>query len=144
MEEEPEIDLTVFLARQKLEDAYTIDNLEDPVRYDADDDDIDTSLANFSITATARDTNTRKGKVQTIEWNEELEIMSREKAAADAHRGTVYDIECHGFISLTIYVDMKARFRDKIEKQTFRPAQKTQPARKQGEGLTHLPNAIIC
>ena len=28
-----------------------------------------------------------KGRVQTTEWDEELESMSREKAAADANRG---------------------------------------------------------
>ena len=28
-----------------------------------------------------------KGKVQAMEWDEELENMSREKAAADANRG---------------------------------------------------------
>jgi hypothetical protein len=28
-----------------------------------------------------------KGKVQTIEWDEELENLSREKATADASRG---------------------------------------------------------
>ena len=28
-----------------------------------------------------------KGRVETVEWDEELENMSREKAAADANRG---------------------------------------------------------
>jgi hypothetical protein len=28
-----------------------------------------------------------KGRIETVEWDEELETMSREKAAADANRG---------------------------------------------------------
>lgn len=58
-----------------------------------DDDDIDTSLAHFSTTpGTAV---SKKGKVQQIEWDASLDSLSREKAAADATRGSHHPVPVH-------------------------------------------------
>lgn len=80
---EPEVDLSSFLERQRLsgDEQLTV------VAPNEDQDDIDISLAHHGVRAQVI-ANQRKGKVQQIEWDESLEILSREKATADATRGT--------------------------------------------------------
>ena len=80
VEEEPEVDLSEFLARQKLEDIPQTNLKEDS------DDDVDTSLAHLSSNPTAA-SRSRKGNIQQIEWDEGLEEIKREKEIADANRG---------------------------------------------------------
>jgi hypothetical protein len=53
-----------------------------------DDDDVDYELAHISSHRNPPSTS-QKGRAQTIEWDAELEEMSREKAAADASRGNL-------------------------------------------------------
>ncbi|TCD63139.1 hypothetical protein EIP91_005898 [Steccherinum ochraceum] len=84
---EPEVDLSSFLARQKLVDDPPSPPLPE------DDDDVDTSIQIHSTSAVP--VNDKKGKIQEIEWDESLEKMRQEKAAADAAR------------------DLKQRFRSK-------------------------------
>ena len=53
-----------------------------------DEDEVDSSLAHISskgIKSPATDT--RKGKAQQVEWDRELDEMTREKAAAEAQWG---------------------------------------------------------
>ena len=50
------------------------------------DDDVDHELAHISSHRNPPSTS-HKGRIQTIDWDAELEEMSREKAAADASRG---------------------------------------------------------
>ncbi|KZT37711.1 hypothetical protein SISSUDRAFT_1022543 [Sistotremastrum suecicum HHB10207 ss-3] len=77
-EPEPEVDLSAFLARQRLDDAPS---LLTPARTDADDiDDIDTSLAHL----TSSKSDARKGKAQSIQWDDSLDQLQREKASAEA------------------------------------------------------------
>ncbi|OSD03751.1 hypothetical protein PYCCODRAFT_193879 [Trametes coccinea BRFM310] len=98
--EEPEVDLSSFLERQKLSVSAGPSALLSP---DDEDDDVDTSLAH--ITSNLRPpAQSKKGKVQQIEWDAELEELSREKAAADATR------------------ELKERFRAQTAKQRGRPA----------------------
>ncbi|KAG1763732.1 hypothetical protein EV702DRAFT_1182714 [Suillus placidus] len=85
---EPEVDLSSFLARQRLSD-----------------------VSETTVVAVPR-----KGRVQAIEWDAELEEMSREKGAADASR------------------DLKARFRAKSEKLKAKPLFSRD--RKQGRMIT--------
>ena len=54
-----------------------------------DDEDVDKSLAHIGNGARAL-AQSKKGRVQQIEWDAELEEMSREKAAADATRGAYW------------------------------------------------------
>ncbi|KAG1750493.1 uncharacterized protein EDB91DRAFT_1244070 [Suillus paluster] len=96
---EPEIDLSSFLERQRLSDVSEVTAAVAPP---VDDDDIDHDLAHISSHRNPPPTS-QKGRVQTIEWDAQLEEMSREKAAADASR------------------DLKARFRAKSEKLKSKP-----------------------
>ncbi|KAG2135386.1 uncharacterized protein EDB93DRAFT_826863 [Suillus bovinus] len=110
---EPEIDLTSFLARQRLSDAPTVVAVAQ-----VDDDDIDHELAHISSHRIQPPTS-QKGRVQTIEWDAELEEMSREKAAADASR------------------DLKTRFRAKSEKLKVKPLVSRDI--KQGDNYSEAP-----
>ncbi|KAG2029758.1 hypothetical protein BDR03DRAFT_906457 [Suillus americanus] len=94
---EPEIDLSSFLARQRLSDVPPVVAVPQ-----VDDDDVDHELAHISSHRVLPPTS-QKGRVQVIEWDAELEEMSREKAAADASR------------------DLKTRFRAKSEKLKAKP-----------------------
>ncbi|KAH7924987.1 hypothetical protein BV22DRAFT_1065699 [Leucogyrophana mollusca] len=95
---EPEVDLSAFLEKQKLSDS-----VEPQIAPPADDDDdIDHTLAHISSRRQAP-SQSKKGRVQSIEWDEDLDDMSREKAAAEAAR------------------DLKARFRAKTEKLRAKP-----------------------
>lgn len=76
---EPEVDLSSFLARQRLQDESTTSVPE------VEDDDVDTTLDFHSAAPGAKES--KKGKIRQIEWDESLEQMTREKAAADATRG---------------------------------------------------------
>lgn len=80
----PEVDLAAFLERQRLSDlAPPLSGAPDA----REDDEIDHSLAH--ITSQRQPAlQSKKGRVQTIEWDESLEQMSREKAAAEANRGS--------------------------------------------------------
>lgn len=87
---EPEVDLSSFLERQRLSEGK-LPTVIPPE--EEDDSDIDTSLVNHSLSPQAV-ANSKKGKVQHIEWDESLETLSREKANADATRGL-----CHSVVS---------------------------------------------
>ena len=78
--EEPEVDLTAFLEKQK-EKGLDV-GLEDK----KDDDDVDHELAHISSKG-IRQAVDRKGKVTTIEWDEDLAELDKEKKAAEAHWG---------------------------------------------------------
>ncbi|KAH9916387.1 uncharacterized protein BXZ73DRAFT_92492 [Epithele typhae] len=95
---EPEVDLSALLERQKLSDsAPTVEP-----RPEEDEDDIDENAARIlGIGKPA--SGTKKGRVQQIEWDAELEEMSQEKAAAEAAR------------------DLKARFKAQTARQRARP-----------------------
>lgn len=78
---EPEVDLSAFLERQRLSPRPS----SAPPPPD-EVDDIDATVAHIG----KAQTHSKKGRVQQIEWDEELENMSREKAAAEATRGGSY------------------------------------------------------
>ena len=80
---EPEVDLSDFLARQRLDDAASIPK----PKTEPDEDEVDHSLAHLTSVGFRSAQKPMKGRVQTKEWDEELENMIREKAAADANRG---------------------------------------------------------
>ncbi|KAI0944387.1 hypothetical protein AcW1_002115 [Taiwanofungus camphoratus] len=88
---ESEVDLSSFLERQRLSPQPS--SAPPPP-----DEDVDTSLARLTPYQ-SRAAQSKKGKVQQIEWDAGLEELSREKAAAEAKW------------------DLKARFRSQTEKQ---------------------------
>ena len=83
-EVEPEVDLSNFLARQKLDDS---DSLKVPgVPQEDDEEEVDESISHL-LRGEATSSRPRKGKVVQIDWDQQLDDISREKAAADANRG---------------------------------------------------------
>ncbi|KAF8197755.1 hypothetical protein K438DRAFT_1824604 [Mycena galopus ATCC 62051] len=94
-EVEPEVDLSAFLERQRISDAPGPSLL--PTSELLDDDDVDYSLAHISSSGVAPVVS-RKGKVEQIEWDDELDDLEREKASAEA------------------IWELKSRFRAKSEK----------------------------
>jgi hypothetical protein len=93
---EPDVDLSSFLERQRLSDDVG------PTFQVADKDDVqhdvDKSLAHISSDPSGIQTHlsSKKGKIQQIEWDEELDEMNREKKAAEASRGPFF--QCFAWI----------------------------------------------
>ncbi|KAF5325689.1 hypothetical protein D9611_000684 [Ephemerocybe angulata] len=100
---EPEVDLSSFLEKQKISDTTVVVGSE--VKK-FEEDEVDQSLSHITSNPT-KNTADRKGKVQEIQWDRELEEMSRAKAAAEAQR------------------DLKARFKAKSEKLKGKPVFKS-------------------
>ena len=86
---EPEVDLTSFLEKQRISDDVGPAFFSSLSKQDGDvDEDVDASLAHISSNpAVAKMQSSKKGKVQQIEWDEELDEINREKKAAEATRG---------------------------------------------------------
>ena len=80
---EPEVDLSSFLEKQRISnDIGPTSQLA--AETNEDEDDIQTYL---NALKGRRLPPSKKGKVQQIEWDEELENLNREKNAAEAARG---------------------------------------------------------
>ncbi|KAH6886145.1 hypothetical protein BKA70DRAFT_1390525 [Coprinopsis sp. MPI-PUGE-AT-0042] len=97
---EPEVDLSEFMERQRISDEPSPALVLDSKSYD--DDEVDSSLAHIS-SKSIRSPVDRKGKVQQVEWDRELDEMTKEKAAAEAQW------------------DLKHRFKAKSEKLKAKP-----------------------
>lgn len=81
---EPEVDLSTFLEKQRITDTGpSIAHVDF-----TDHEDVDTSLAHIGSKSRVAG-QTKKGKVENIEWDDELENMSREKASAEAAWGEI-------------------------------------------------------
>jgi hypothetical protein len=83
---EPEVDLSEFMERQRIADEASLALALDGKSYD--NDEVDTSLAHIS-SKSIRSPVDRKGKVQQVEWDRELDEMTKEKAAAEAQWGAL-------------------------------------------------------
>ncbi|EIN05680.1 hypothetical protein PUNSTDRAFT_122165 [Punctularia strigosozonata HHB-11173 SS5] len=95
---EPEVDLSAFLRKQRLHDEEDATPGEDDQEVDHSLDHLPTGIGGKSKGKVAEQ---RKGKVQHIALDDELEKMLREKAVADANR------------------ELKERFRVQAAKPTF-------------------------
>ncbi|KAF8512957.1 hypothetical protein BU17DRAFT_95830 [Hysterangium stoloniferum] len=80
-EPEPEVDLSEFLARQRLELESTV--VSKPT-VETDDDEVDHTLSH--LPSTSNFSKSRKNNVHTIEWDASLDELKREKEAAEAVR----------------------------------------------------------
>ncbi|KAF9076714.1 hypothetical protein BDP27DRAFT_1283416 [Rhodocollybia butyracea] len=110
---EPEVDLAVFLEKQKLTDDLGPSALSPP----DNEDDVDHTLDNLSF----KNTNL-KGKKQQMEWDDTLEDLMREKASAEATR------------------DLKNRFRAKSDKlRNSKPTVTSARDRKQESSYVDAP-----
>ncbi|KZT69397.1 hypothetical protein DAEQUDRAFT_745231 [Daedalea quercina L-15889] len=112
--EEPEVDLSAFLERQRLsaQESSAPPPEEDP--------EIDATVASMLPGRQGAEPPSKKGKVQQIEWDESLEELSREKAAAEAKW------------------DLKSRFRASTATQRGAP---TSRGRGRGRGKQHVIEA---
>lgn len=86
---EPEVDLSSFLERQRISDEPSAILNAAEEKKDYDEDDVDTSLAHISSnpSRSAAAASSKKGKVEEIAWDDELDEMTREKKAAEANWG---------------------------------------------------------
>lgn len=82
---DPEVDLSAFLARQRL---GLGDQSETQATTDKDDD-VDPSLAHINPNNSNK-LPSRKGRVQQIEWDASLEEMEHNKNVAQARSGKGY------------------------------------------------------
>jgi hypothetical protein len=80
--EEPDVDLSEFLAQQRLKDLHEPPLIPAPV----EDDDVDHAVAHLTSN-TVHGRQSRKGKVRQIEWDTSLEEMQHDKNVAQAHSG---------------------------------------------------------
>ena len=114
---EPEVDLSAFLERQRL-DAAPPPALSPPDESDG----VDATLAHFL--PKAHGAPSRKGQTHQIEWDAELERLSREKAAAEATRGALvpFDLAQQRMLTaLAWHTDLKTRFRAQTTRQHGKP-----------------------
>ncbi|KAF8439996.1 hypothetical protein L210DRAFT_803694, partial [Boletus edulis BED1] len=113
--QEPEVDLSGFLEKQRVsESTPALDAREE----DEDEDEIDTSLAHITSQRQPA-VSSKKGRVKTIEWDDALEQMRREKVAAEASR------------------DLKERFRAKTS--TLRTTPMAPRERRQENDIVEAP-----
>ena len=83
-----------------------------------DEDDVDTELAQILGIALPTASSSKKGRVQRIEWDAELEEMSREKAAAEATRGKVAEVEGEVIGVLTVILPQTSRLASVLKLQS--------------------------
>ncbi|KAH6907392.1 hypothetical protein BKA70DRAFT_1285612 [Coprinopsis sp. MPI-PUGE-AT-0042] len=110
---EPEVDLSEFMERQRISDEPSPALMLD----------MDSSLAHIS-SKSIRSPVDRKGKVQQVEWDRELDEMTKEKAAAEAQW------------------DLKHRFKAKSEKLKAKPVFKSTRER-QAEKYEQAPELPV-
>jgi hypothetical protein len=79
------VDLSAFLERQRLEDAPTLSLVPPTV----DDDDVDHSLTHITSNP-LHERQSKKGKMQEIEWDASLEEMQHDKNIAKAQSGAYH------------------------------------------------------
>lgn len=79
------MDLSSFLERQRLSETSLGPSFAPPP---LEEEEVDETLAHISSRPSVI-APSKKGKVQTIEWDEALDEMTREKAAAEATWGMI-------------------------------------------------------
>ena len=88
---EPEVDLSNFLERQKLADDKDLPIIPGAIKDNKDDEDVDTTLAHI-LSYPSRlnpQATSKKGKLEQIVWDEEIDKMNRDKKAAEATWGMI-------------------------------------------------------
>ncbi|KAG8738597.1 hypothetical protein FRC10_006668 [Ceratobasidium sp. 414] len=105
-EPEPEVDLSALMDRQRLDDENR-DAVGASKIIEADDDDVDHSLARFGSGVPLAN---RKAKKGVIEWDESLETMKQEKEKAEAVWGKFDFLAVSGPTQCCL--DLKARFKN--------------------------------
>jgi hypothetical protein len=106
---------------------------------DGDDDDVDHSLAHITSNP-LRERQSRKGKVQQIEWDASLEEMQHDKNIAQAQSGPYHlnarVAHCIRMADVFFHSDMKERLRASAARQMGKTAMR-EHARRQGLGKSY-------
>ena len=144
---EPEVDLSNFLERQRLADDTELTPIPGTSKDDKDDEDVDATLAHISSYPSRLNPSSKKGKVEQIVWDEELDQMNRDKKAAEATWGKIIFISILFFCNQALSPsDLKMRFRAKSEKIRASPATHVSPtsswSRKPGT-LSTAPSIFV-
>ena len=140
---EPEVDLSNFLEKQRLADDTDLPTIPGVIKDNKDDEDVDTTLSHISSYSRPNPQATsKKGKLEQIIWDEEIDRMNRDKKAAEATWGmiTLFFLPMKFFITKSLMTtspsDLKTRFRAKSEKIRSSPATRVSTtssrSRKQG------------
>jgi hypothetical protein len=119
-EVEPEVDLSHFLERQRLSEVPEVSSL---APHPLDEGEVDESLAHISSRPNVP-SQFKKGRVQTIVWDQELDEIAREKAAAEATRGMFGSVSWNNLLASTIIdgvIELKTRFQEKTNKMRAKP-----------------------
>jgi hypothetical protein len=78
------------------------------------EDEIDNTIAPIRPHFSSATPNLKKGQVHQVEWDDQLEQMSREKTTADAARGEERSSRISSHLETDLLaLDLKARFRAK-------------------------------
>jgi hypothetical protein len=133
---EPEVDLSSFLARQRHSDEQGPSLGSETTGQPDDEGDIDHTLAHITSNPGQKrpQAMSKKGKVEELEWDENLESMAREKAAAEATWGSSHVCptpKIRTLLNVILILDLKDRFRAKSEKLKSRPI----PGAKERKGM---------
>ena len=88
---EPEVDLSNFLEKQRLADDTDLPTIPGASKDNKDVEDVDTTLAHISSYPSRLNpqATSKKGKLEQIIWDEEIDRMNRDKKAAEATWGTI-------------------------------------------------------
>lgn len=97
---EPEVDLSSFLERQRLSEESPGPSSAPPP---PDEGEVDESLAHISARPRGP-SHSKKGKIQTIDWDEDLDEMTREKAAAEATWGAFDAVSCSLLVFRLVFI----------------------------------------
>ena len=120
---EPEVDLSNFLERQRLADDTDLPTIPGVIKDNKDDEDVDTTLSHISSYSRSNPQATsKKGKLEQIIWDEEIDRMNRDKKAAEATWGMIISFFLPMKFKPLITSDLKTRFRAKSEKIRSSPA----------------------
>lgn len=129
---ESEVDLSAFLARQRLGDPPGGTLVS--ATLSVDDDDVDHSVAHISSNPLA-ERHSRKGKVQQINWDASLEKMQHDKNVAQAQSGVYIQVAWvtkYAPVADALFPsDLKERFRASAAHQMGKTATR-EHARRQG------------
>ena len=126
---DPEVNLSAFLERQRISELATFSTAPQE-----DDDDIDHDLDHITSGRKAY-TRPKKGNVQTVIWDKDLEEMKREKDAAEAARGVVL---CSLRVQLRCLISSKTSRRDSEPRQISYERRQRCSSHANKVGLLHL------
>ena len=119
---EPEVDLSNFLERQRLADDTDLPTIPGASKDNKDDEDVDTTLTHISSYPSHLNpqATSKKGKLEQIIWDEEIDRMNRDKKAAEATWGMITSI----FLPIKFFLTKSCQILLQISKPASEPNQR--------------------